>query len=102
MSNISSIRPVVSVQYRLVTDIQTDGHTTTANAALAERRAVKMSCAMHHKLRRYLTRLVKDIVVSVAIFFFKFSGAVFVRKVISDAIFLVFLPVYLVCLLIVV
>jgi len=72
MSNISSIRPVVSVQYRLVTDIQTDGHTTTANAALAERRAVKMSCAMHHELRRYLTRLVKDIVVSVAIFLKKF------------------------------
>ena len=29
------IRPVVSVQYRLVTDRRTDGHTTTANTALA-------------------------------------------------------------------
>jgi len=38
----SSIRPVVSMQYRLVTDRQTDTYTTTTNTALAQRRAVKM------------------------------------------------------------
>jgi len=38
----SSIRPVVSIQYPL-SDKQTDGHhMTTANAALALRRPVKM------------------------------------------------------------
>jgi len=35
MPKTSSIRPVVSIKYRLVTDGQTDGHTMTANTALA-------------------------------------------------------------------
>ena len=35
MPKTSSIRPVVSIQYRLVTDGQTDGHVTTAYTALA-------------------------------------------------------------------
>jgi len=41
MPTISSIRPVVSLQYRRVTDGQTDGDMTTAYTALAYRRAVK-------------------------------------------------------------
>ena len=38
----SSIRPVLSIKYRLVTDRQTDTCMTTTNTALAQRRAVKM------------------------------------------------------------
>ena len=38
----SSIRPVVSIQRRLVTDGQTDGHMTTAYTATAWRRAAKI------------------------------------------------------------
>jgi len=41
----SSIRPVVSVQYRLVTHGRTDGHTTTENTAPAQRRVVKILAA---------------------------------------------------------
>ena len=41
MPKTSSIRPVVSTQYRLVTD----GHMTTAYTALAKRRAVKIVVA---------------------------------------------------------
>jgi len=41
MPKTSSIRPVVSIQYRLVTDEHTDGHMTTAYIAPAKRRAVK-------------------------------------------------------------
>jgi len=37
----SSIRPVVSIQYRLVTDRETDRHRTTACTALAQRRMVE-------------------------------------------------------------
>ena len=43
MPNTSSIRPAVSIQYRLVTDRQPeDGHTTTAYTALTQRRALKI------------------------------------------------------------
>ena len=38
-----SLRLAVSVEHRLVTDRQTDRHTTTAYIALARRRAVKNS-----------------------------------------------------------
>ena len=41
MPKTSSIRLVVSIQYRLVTDGRTDGHTTTSYTALAQHRAVK-------------------------------------------------------------
>jgi len=45
MPKTSSIRPVVSIQYRLVKDEHTDGHMTTAYIAPAKRRAVKKNDA---------------------------------------------------------
>ena len=42
MQKSSSVRPVVSIQYRLLTDGQTDGHATTVYTALALRRAIIM------------------------------------------------------------
>jgi len=41
MPKTSLIRPVVSIQYWLITNGRTDGHMTTENTALAERRAVE-------------------------------------------------------------
>ena len=43
MPRTSSVRPVVSIQYRLVTEGRTDRHMTTAYIALAWRRAVKIN-----------------------------------------------------------